>query len=124
MCTFDMYEDVPCAQPTPMNDTMLGSVTDSFLAEAEQDMLKQYKPTPELLQKSQSHHTEAPPRLQKYIADLEATIQSGEVPVRSNLAQKMERELSDRDKQEYRQKSTKAKADFRLKWAKESLESC
>jgi hypothetical protein len=53
--------------------------------------------------------------LQKYIADLEATIQSGEVPVRSNLAQKMERELSDHDKQEYRLKSTKAKADFPLK---------
>ena len=58
------------------------------------------------------------------MGDLEATIQSGEVPVRSNLAQKMERELSDHDKQEYRQKSSKAKADFRLKWAKESLESC
>ena len=121
----DGIDEVPCAQSSPPSPkSMLAQVSKSFIEDAERELLNRFAPTAEPSPETNVENIDAGPRIKKYMSDLASSIACGEVPVRSNLAQKMERELSDRDKEEYKKKSSKGKEQFRMQWAKDAMEKC
>ena len=57
----------------------------------------------------------------KFAQDLRAGLASKDITSRSAVAQRMEREFTDEEKEAYRKSSYSEKQDFRLRWAEKQL---
>ena len=68
-------------------------------------------------------HDDLSGREQKFVSDLQASLNAGSVDSRSSIAQRRERSLSPTERQEYSKKSTAEKAKFRLVWASNTVDS-
>ena len=103
-----------------MKDSMIKEVSPEFLSKLEKEMHDDASTTAPSSPAEDTSGT----RTKKLMKTLEEALAHVDIPVRSGLAQKMEREMATADKEHYKKLSTKGKSDFRVEWAKNKLGEC